>query len=232
MDSYDSVLFSIPLIHQREYRDALLADADSPEFDRAHREAGATRVMTWVQPEPPYAVIRWQGPNILDAVARTETSLDPFIARWRGLIRMYSGPVGAEGVWDSAKHQVFFWDSQEEGTQADMRIFHGTFAVREYLNMLADINQNPALEKLYDRIRRQQRVTRVEIWHQQLGDEEVIMRLVEGHDLDGAFEQVTEEKIDFDQRINRIARAALDPTATNRSKAELIVDWRRCKRRR
>jgi hypothetical protein len=28
------------------------------------------------------------------------------------------------------------------------------------------------------------------------------MRLVEGHDLDGAFQQVTEEKINFDQRIN------------------------------
>jgi hypothetical protein len=225
MDPYESVLFSIPLVSMKEYRKALLADADSPEFDRAHREAGATHVMTWLHPEPPYAIIRWQGPNVLDAVARTATSQDPFMARWRGIIRMYAGPEGAEGVWDSTRHQVFFWDSGDEGPEADMRIFHGTSAVHEYLKMLNDLNENPALQKLYDRIRRQQRVTRVEIWHQQLGDAEVVMRLVEGHDLDGAFKQVTEEKINFDQRINQVARAALDPTATSRSGAELVVNW-------
>jgi hypothetical protein len=151
MDALQSVLFSIPLINISEYRKALLADRDSPEFDRAHEEAGASRVMTWPHPEPPYAVIRWQGANILDAVASTEKSPDPFMARWRRLIRMYSGSQGAEAVWDSAKHRVFFWEAEDEGPEADMPIFHGTSAVREYLNMLADINENPELQKLYDR---------------------------------------------------------------------------------
>jgi hypothetical protein len=226
MGSHDSVIFSFPLINMSDYRKALLNDRDSPEFDRAHREAGAWHVMTWVHPEPPYAIIRWQGPDVLDSLARTATSQDPFMARWRGLIRMYSGPEGAGGVWDSSRHQVFLWELGEEGPEADIRIFHGTSAVHEYIKMLADINENPALQKLYDRIRRQQGVTRVEIWHQQLGEEEVVMRLVEGHDLDAAFREVTEEKIDFDQRINRVARAGLEQAATSRSQAELIVNWK------
>jgi hypothetical protein len=155
-----------------------------------------------------------------------ETTSDPFMARWRGLFRVFAGPAGADGVWDSDRHQIFLWASGEQGSETDVRTFHGSAGLHMFVTLLADIKADPALEKLYDRVRREQGVTRVEIWHQRLGDQEVVMRLIEGHDLDAAFTNFAQEGRDLDRRISSAARVALDESATTRSQAELIVDWR------
>jgi hypothetical protein len=222
----ETVLFSIPLKDVDGYQTALIADRDSSEFSESHRAAGATRVMTWIHRDPDYAIIRWDGSNVLDSVAKTATTRDPFMARWRGIIRVYSGDDGAGSVWDSSRHQVFSWGTGEEGSDTDLRVFHGSSQVHDFLTLLADISNTDALARLYDRIRRSQGVTRVEIWHQRLLNEEVVMRMVEGNGLDAAFVEVDEESAEFDRRINELARAALSPNATTRSQAELIVDWR------
>ena len=222
----ETVLFSIPLKDVDGYRKALIAERDSIEFADSHRAAGATRVMTWVQRDPPYAVIRWDGKNVLESIASTATTKDPFMARWRGIIRVYSGVQGAATVWDSARHQVFSWETGEEGSDTDMRVFHGSSQVHDFLTLLAEISNDPALGRLYDRVRRGQGVTKVEIWHQRSLNEELVMRMVEGNQLDAAFAEVDAESKEFDRRLNRLARAALSPSATTRSEAEMIVDWR------
>jgi hypothetical protein len=223
----ESVLFSFPVSRVDHYRQELLADRDSPEFDEAHRGVGLSRVMTWVQRQPDYAIIRWDGENVPDALERAARSEDPLMSKWRGLVRVFAGPAQAEGVWQlESHHHVFSWTTGEEGPDVDTRIFHGSSVVNQFLTLLADIKGDPPLLSIYDRIRRRQGITRVEVWHQNIEDEDVILRVLEGHDLDAAFEDMAAGKTELDRRIRDLEIATLGKSHISRSQAELLVDWR------
>lgn len=226
-DKDQSVLFSFPVNRVDHYRQELLADRDTPEFDEAHRGVGLRRVMTWVQRHPDYAIIRWDGENIPDALERTARSKDPLMSKWRGLVRVFAGPVQAEGVWQlESHHHVFSWTTGVEAPDVDVRIFHGSPIVNQFLTLLADIKGDPPLLSIYDRIRRRQGITRVEVWHQNIDDEDVILRVLEGDDLDAAFEDMAAGTTELDRRIRDLEVATLGESHISRSQAELLVDWR------
>jgi hypothetical protein len=227
MDSTQgAVLFSFPLLRIDEYRQALMADRDTSEFDHAHRGLGLTRVMTWVQRDPHYAIIRWEGESVLDALASSATTTDPLMGKWRGLIRAFSGIDAAGSVWDASRRQVFSWNTEVEGPETSVRLLHGTKVVTEYLETMEDFSSDPALLGVFDRIRRRQGFTRLEAWHQKIGDDDIVLWFATGSGLEAAYADIFEGKNPFDQRVGKLVAASLNINDPPGGKPELIVDWR------
>ena len=149
------------------------------------------------------------------------------MSKWRGLVRIFAGPAQAEGVWQlESHHHVFSWTTGEEAADVDVRIFHGSPVVNQFLTLLADIKGDPPLLSIYDRIHRRQGITRIEVWHQNIEDEDVILRVLEGHDLDATFAEMAAGKTELDRRIRDLEVATLGKSHLYRSQAELLVDWR------
>ena len=227
MSPNESLLFSIPLTNLEKYTEALVGDRDTPEFAEAHRAVGLSRVMTWVQREPPYAIILWEGPDVTLSLLRTSTTQNKFMGKWRGLVRTFAGPEGAEGVWEpESRHKVFSWWSGEDAPETEARVFHGSDSVSHFVSLLQDIEKDPALMSSYDRVRRSQGISRVEVWHQKVGEDEVVLRLIEGRDLDAAFAAIDEGKNEIDRRFVSVAPHAFDGKRMSQGRSELIVDWR------
>jgi len=226
MPNHEGVLLSLPLRDPEGYRQAAIADQGTPELDEACRDLGCSRLMTWVQSDPGYAIVRWEGEHVLDSVARTATADNPFIARWRGLIRVFAGEAGAEALWDASHHRVFAWASGEEGPETSVRLFHGSAVVPAYLRTMEDFGSDPALLGVFDRIRRRQGFTRLEVWHQRLGEDDVVMWLAEGSDLTAAYEEIFEGKNEFDRRVRKVVRASFNVSDPSGSMPELVLDWR------
>jgi hypothetical protein len=221
-----AVLFSFPLLRSDDYRQALTADRATSEFDHAHRSLGLTRVMTWVQRDPNYAIIRWEGASVLDALAISATTTDPLMGKWRGLIRAFSGADAAGSVWDASRRQVFSWSTGEDGPETSVRLLRGTKLVTEYLETMEDFGSDPALLGVFNRIRRRQGFTRLEVWHQRLGVDDIVLWFATGSDLEAAYADIFEGKSQFDQRVGKLVAASLNVDDPPGGKPELIVDWR------
>jgi hypothetical protein len=226
MANNEGLLLSMPLKDPGGYREAAIADQGTPELDEACRALGCSRVLTWVQQEPAYLIVRWEGEHVLDSVARTATADNPFIARWRGLIRVFAGEAGEEALWDASHHRVFSWTSGEEGPETSVRLFHGSAIVPAYLRAMEDFGGDPALLGVFDRIRRRQGFTRLEVWHQKLGEDDVVIWLAEGRDLVGAYAEIFEGRNDFDRRIRKLVGASLNVSDPSAGMPELVLDWR------
>jgi hypothetical protein len=226
MAQVESLLLSVPLKDPEGCREAALADRGTPELDAAHRSLGFTRLVAWIQHDPAYAIVLWEGDDVHGLSERTATTNDAFFARWRGLLRVFAGEKGEEALWDSSAHRVFSWTSGEDGPEASVRLFHGSSLVTEYLSTMRDFGSDPALLGVFDRIRRRQGFTRLEVWHQTLGQDEVVLWLAEGRDLEAAYAEIFEGKYDFDRRVSKLVRASLNVSDPSIGKPELIVDWR------
>ena len=226
MATEESLLLSMPLADPKGYREAAIADQGTAEFDEAYRSLGFTRVLIWVQREPPYAIIQCEGEDVLDSVARTKTTDNGFFVRWRGLVRVLAGEEGAEVLWNAAHHRIFAWTSAENGPEASVRLFHGSSVVGAYLRTMEDFKNDPALFRIFDRIRRRQGFTRLEAWHQTLGEDEVVLWLAEGRDLEAAYTDIFEGKNDFDRRVSKVVRASLEVSNLSEGTPELVVSWR------
>jgi hypothetical protein len=225
MAENERLLLSMPLVDPDGYKEAAAAYRATPEFDEAHRNLGCTRLLTWIQREPAYAIIRWEGVNVLESVARTASTTDPFFARWRELVRLFAGETGEGALWHASHHRVFSWTSGEEGPEASVRVFHGTAAITDYLWTMEDVTSVPGLLGVFDRIRRQQGFTRLEVWHQSLGEDDVVLWLAEGRQLEAAYANIFEGKNDFDRRVRTLVKASLDVNDPSGGMPELVVDW-------
>ena len=222
-----SVLFALPLTRVEDFRQSVLADRDSEQHHESHHLFGITREMVWIQRHPSFMLVRWEGDDMFGAIEQLGTSTDPFWAKWRGFLRIYVGPVAMENFWQaSSLRQVLSWTSDRHGPQTDARVLPRTGPVNEYLRFLEEVNDQAALMIEFDRIRRGQGITAVEVWHHHLGDEDVMLRVVEGEDLDAAFADIGRGRDDLDRRLRDFERAISNEDRIVRSDAELIVDWR------
>ena len=226
MAKNESLLLSVPLRDPEGCREAAIADRGTQQLDAAHRSLGFTRLVAWIQHDPAYAIVLWEGEDVLGLSERTATTSNAFFARWRGLLRVFAGEKGEEALWDSSVHRIFSWTSGEVGPEASVRLFHGSSLVTEYLSTMKDFSSDPALLGVFDRIRRRQGFTRLEVWHQTLGQDEVVLWLAEGRDLEAAYAEIFEGKYDFDRRVSKLVRASLNVSDPSIGKPELIVDWR------
>lgn len=227
MNETQSVLFALPLIRVDEFRESVMADRDSDQHHESHHLFGITREMVWIQRRPSFMLVRWEGNDVFGAIEQLGTSTDPFWAKWRGFLRIYVGPVAMENFWQaSSLRKVFSWTTGRHGPQTDARVLPLAGPVNDYLRFLEDVNDQDELMSAFDRIRRGQGITAVEVWHHHLGDEDVMLRVVEGEDLDAAFADIDQGHHDLDRRLRDFERAISNEGRITRSDAELIVDWR------
>jgi hypothetical protein len=91
---------------------------------------------------------------------------------------------------------------------------------------MEDFGGDPALLGVFDRIRRRQGFTRLEVWHQKLGEDDVVIWLAEGRDVAGAYAEIFEGKNDFDRRIRKLVGASLNVSDPSGGMPELVLDWR------
>lgn len=204
-----------------------MADRDSAQHHDSHHLFGLTGEMVWIQRDPAFMLVRWEGEDVFRAMEQLGTSPDPFWGKWRGFLRLYVGPVPMENFWkQSSFSQVLSWATGEPGAESDARVIPMTEPVNDYLEFLDDLNTQPQLMRAYEQIRRSQRITSVEVWHQNLGDEEVLLRVVEGENLDQAYAEIEQAHHDLDRRFRDIERAVSKQLRITRSDAELLVDWR------
>lgn len=131
-----------------------------------------------------------------------------------------------ESFWKpGALNHVFSWDSGDVGPQRIAWVNRVSGDVRSYMKLLR-LDQEPGLMEQYDSIRRGQGITRTEVWHQAFPDHEVVVQMVEGHDLDAAITEIDRGDHELDRRLTAIARSVLDEGRASLSEVEMLVDWR------
>lgn len=221
-----SVLFALPLTRVDDFRRSVLADRDSDEHHQSHHLFGITREMVWIQRRPSFMLVRWEGKDVLDAIEQLGTSTDPFWGKWRGFLRIYVGPVGMENFWQaSSLRHVFSWGSDREPTECNGRVFPFAEPVLEYMRLLEQIKNDAPLMSAYEERCRSKGIAAVEVWHHHLGDEDVLLRVVEGSDLDAAFAGDDHAEDELGHRLRNIERAMTEQGRITAGVAELIVDW-------
>jgi hypothetical protein len=90
--------------------------------------------------------------------------------------------------------------------------------VEAYWQLSEDFQQDPSLMGILDRVRRRQGFTRIETWRQKTDDEDLLLTIVEAHDLKEASAQMAEETNELDMRIMKVVRNAGSP-------ATFLVRW-------
>ena len=95
------------LVQVEAYSEAMRADVSKKAFGDAFREIGVTRLSFWVQRDPDASLVRWEGADIDSVLLRYGNSPNRELSRWRGLLRVFSGPDEADGYWDASRERIF-----------------------------------------------------------------------------------------------------------------------------
>ena len=215
------------LVQPDEYCEAVLSDLPTGRLDHSLRTLEVTRLSVWVQRTPDATIVRWEGRHIDLALARLGASRDPMLARWRGMLRVFSGPAEMDSYWDAERHRVFSWAADDPGPESEIKVFRCTDEVEALLQLYRDIRSDPAHLGVFERIRRGQGITGVEAWIQKRGEETLLLNLVEARDLRSAYAAIEAETNEFDRRIMKTRRAALKgPPLGAGPGAKLLTDWR------
>ena len=209
------------------YSEAIRTDTAREAFGDALRDLGVTRLSFWVQRDPDASLARWEGEEIESVLRRYSASSNRELARWRGLLRVYSGPDEAESYWDAARHRIFSWEAGlKEGVESEIKVFRATDDIQALMDLYRGIENDPASFADFERIRTSQGFTRVEAWTQKIGSEILLLNLFEANDLDSAYSSVEAEEHDLDRRIMEIRRKAVKgPSLRTTPAARLIADW-------
>ena len=213
------------LVNAAGFVEALLSDLPSAAFGDAYRELGLTRVSFWVQRDPDAAIARWEGTDIDTLLERYAASSNPVLARWRGQLRMFSGPEEAEGFWDASRDRLLSWATGEEGAESEITIFREPRQVDMYRQLAKDFQQDASLLGLLDRVRRRQGFTRIETWHQRTGGDDVVLALTEADHMDKAMAQIATEDNELDRRTMKVVRTMLVQGAPPPPAAKLLARW-------
>lgn len=206
-------------------REALLNDIPTVSYGDAFRGLGLTRVSFWTQHDPAAAVVRWEGTDIDTVLERFAASADPVLARWRGQLRMWSGPVEAESFWDASRHRLLSWGTGEQGAQSVVTVYRDTREIEMYRQRFVDFDRDPSLRKLLNRVRGRQGFTRLETWHQQANGSDLVLTLLEADDLSTAMAQLLSEDNELDKRLMDLLRSTILHPAAQSSSATLLARW-------
>jgi hypothetical protein len=220
-----TVLTYRTLLDADGYSQALLRDLPREGFGDAFRELGLTRVSFWVQRNPDAALARWEGTDIGTLLDRYAAASNPVLARWRGQLRVYSGPQEAESFWDASRDRLLAWATDEEGAESEITIFREPTQVDMYRRLATDFQRDPALLGLLDRVRRRQGFTRIETWLQQKDGDGVVLALTEAHDLKEAMAQIATEDNELDKRTMKVVRTMLVQSTRPYPAATLLARW-------
>lgn len=221
-----TILTYRPLLQADRLCEAVLNDVPNPEYGDAFRGLGLTKVSFWIQRNPDAAMVRWEGADIDSLFDRFETSPNQVLAKWRGLLRVFSGPVVADGYWNAPRHRVFCWTTGEEGEESEIMVHRQPKRVEAFLELADNFQSDPSLLGILDRVRRSQGFTRIETWHQRTNEEDVMLTLVEAHDLKDARAQMEAETNELDQRTMQVVRSSMLEPSIAQFAAKLLTTWR------
>lgn len=224
-DSSGSILVHWSIRDVTGWKQAVLPDFSSPAFGDALRGLGVERLTLWFQEDPPAAVARYDGTDMDTMLERAAVSSDRVIARWRGLMALFSDPSAVDTFWDASVHQLFSWSTEREGRESEMTVIRNDNQIEAYLDMANDFQNDPSLFKIVDRVRRHQGFTRIETWHQQVDGRNVILVLMEADDLQGAIAALWEENNALDRRIMKLARSMINDPSLAPPVAKLLARW-------
>ena len=219
-----TVLSHRSLLQADAFCDAIIRDLPSDEFGDAFRSLGLTHVSFWIQRDPDGALARWEGADIDTLFERFAASSNPVLVRWRGRLRVFSGPQEAESFWEASRDRLLSWATDEQGAESEITVYRGAEQVEAYRQMACDVQADPALYSLLGRVRGRQGFTRVETW-QQRGDDDLIMTLLEANNLEDALAQRQAESNEFDQRIMKLLRSMILQAPIPPSTATLLGHW-------
>jgi hypothetical protein len=76
-----------------------------------------------------------------------------------------------------------------------------------------------------DRVRGRQGFTRIETWHQQTNGDDVVLTLIEAHDLQSAMGQLMAEDNRLDKRLMKVMRSSLLQGQSPPPAAKLLARW-------
>lgn len=221
-----TILTSGLVLDPEGWREATLGDISTESFDDAYRSLGLTHAAFWIQRDPNVAVAMWEGADIDTFFERFAASSHPVVAKWRGLLRTFSGPEEAENFWDASHHRLFSWATEEEGAESEVTIYRDPSQVEAFRRLANDFQQDPALMSLVDRVRRRQGYSRIETWHQQSNGDDIVLTLFEGHDLNAAMTQIAAEDNELDRRTMKLIRNTFLQTQSPPPVAKLLARWR------
>jgi hypothetical protein len=215
------------LVRPDEYCKAVLSDLPTGRLDAPLSALEVTRLSVWVQRHPDAAIVRWEGKHIDSVLERFGASDDPTLAKWRGMLRTFSGSAEMDSYWDASRHRIFSWGKDEARHDSEIKVFRCTSEIEALLSLYRDVQSDPAHFRIFERIREGQGVTRVEAWTQQSGEETLFLNLVEARDLGSAYAAMEGETNEFDRRVMKTRRAALKgPPMSGGAVAKLLIDWR------
>ena len=215
------------LLKADAFSEGILSDISNGNLDDALHSLGLKRYSIWIHRDPDAEVSMWEGTEIDTLLERFGTSSHPVLARWRDEFRVLSGPEAAENFWDASRQGLFSWTADQEGEDSRIRVFRGTAEVQALVRLFEDIGNDAAHLRIFDRIRRDQGFTRIEMWTQQVGEETLLLNLYEGHNLERSLSLLEAESNRFDKRMMQARRAAeRGPRGLAQPAAKLLVDWR------
>lgn len=221
-----TVMTSVNLLDVKALCEALLRDLSNGAFDDVYRTMGLARVTWWIGRDPDAAVTMWEGSNIDELLEGFGTSRHPLMAKWRGLLRIWSGPEEANGFWEASRHRLLSWATEEEGAESEVMVFQDPRQVEMYRQQSLDFQQDPSLRRLLDRVRREQGFTRIETWHQRTSENDTVLTLVEAHDLKAAVSRFMSEDNELDRRLMDLMRKTILQGASPPPAAKLLARWR------
>lgn len=205
--------------------ESLLSDLETVSYGDALRGLGLTRVSFWIQRGPDAAMAMWEGTDIETLFDRYAASSNPVLARRRGQLRVLAGPQEAENYWEASSHRLLSWGTGEQGSESEVRVHRGPGQVETYRELALDLQTDPSLLNILDRVRRRQGFTRVETWHRQANGEDLILTLVEGHHLKDAMAQMLAEDHHLDKRVMAVVRSSLGMSSVHPPTAKLLARW-------
>lgn len=207
------------------WSEALLKDLSSESgLGDAYRSLGLTRVSFWMQRNPDAAVVMWEGTETETLFERISVSPNPVLGKWRGLLRIWSGPEEADSYWDASHHRLFSWTTDEQGADSEVTIHRDPAQLEAYRDFCLDLQQDPSLMSLLDRVRQRQGFTRIEAWHQHMDGSDLVLVLREAHDLNAAMAQFVAEDNDFDKRVMELLRGSV-LRSSPQPPAKLLARW-------
>ena len=220
-----TLLTSVNFVDIDAVYEAILNDISSAAYDEAARSLELTRATYWIQRDLRVVLTMWEGAHIDTFLERLGSSTNPFLGRWRGLLRLWSGPEEADHFWEASRHRLLCWGTEEQGAESEVTIWRDTAFVDLYRQESLDFEHNPSMRKLLDRVRRDQGFTRIETWHQEVNGEDIVLTLVEAHDLKAAMSRLAAEDNELDKRLMNLVRAALVKASAPPRAAQLFARW-------
>lgn len=221
----DTILTSTNLVDAEAFCEALIREVSSAGYDELCRGLGLTRVSYWLDRGPDVVVTMWEGRDVHGIVEYLATSSDPVVAKWRGLMRMWAGPGEMDRFWDAERHRLLSWATEEQGAESELIIERNPKRVDAYVRLARDFQNDPSLFLLLGKVRGRQGLTRIELWHESASGQEILLNLVEGHDLKGSMAQIMAEENELDQRTMEVVRSTFQQSDKLPPTAKLLARW-------